>query len=127
MTSSIDLIPPRTLAELIGCTLLDLRNWRRLPPSHPRHLPAVTTNKRHQYDPVTICTWLQRPSQRRFLNTILAAYSPADVRAQWVQPPALAAALHVAPSSPANPREIGPGLLTPHDYPLPTTPMEIEQ
>lgn len=82
-------LTPDELADFLGCTIEDLKNWRRLAPDHPNHLPSTLVDGRRRYDPTTVVAWLvrnpKRLAQAKFLfderialhNTTLAALRDA--------------------------------------------------
>ena len=55
-----NLITPSTLAELLGVSIHDLRNWRRLPADHPRHIASTVKDCRHHFASPDIIDFLKR-------------------------------------------------------------------
>lgn len=59
-----NLITSTELADFLAVTIHDLKNWRRLAPEHPRHLPSTIIAGRHVYDPDEVVAWLVRNPER---------------------------------------------------------------
>lgn len=60
----LDLLTSPELAHLLGCTPADIKNWRRLPADHRRHLPSTVRGGRHYYTPADVVEWLVRNPRR---------------------------------------------------------------
>lgn len=89
-----NLITPSTLAELLGVSIHDLRNWRRLPTDHPRHIASTVKDCRHHFASPDIIDFLKRNADM------------AERVAGLFAPPVLALALkgcHPAANTPVEP------------------------
>lgn len=68
------------VADLLGVELHDLKNWRALPDGHPRQLLSAPMPGRHRYEAQAVYEWLQRPTNTRYREVILASFVPDAVR-----------------------------------------------
>ena len=74
------LLSPDDVSQLVGCAITDLRNWRRLPPEHPRCLASVKVDGKHQYEVATVEAWLERPENKLYAEHVIAAFVPDEIR-----------------------------------------------
>lgn len=72
---------PRQVSELLGCSMDDLRNWRR--PrilkggiANPRYLPTTAS---HHYEGDTLIEWLARPANRLYAEHVAASFAPTII------------------------------------------------
>ena len=72
--------PAEETADLLGTNVESLRNWRRLPAGHPRHLGAMLVGGRYMYDANVILAWLNRAENVAYKELILASFVPDGVR-----------------------------------------------
>ncbi len=78
--------PSEEVAELFATTVEQLRNWRRLPAEHPRHLGATSVDGKYQYDAQTVIAWMQRPENASYREIVIASFVPDRIR-DWFDPP----------------------------------------
>ena len=89
-----NLLDSAELADFLGCTTDDLKNWRRLPADHDGHLPSTRIAGRHCYDPTVVVSWLVRNPKRlahaKFLfderNALAHAAALSDAPAEPTPP-----------------------------------------
>lgn len=84
--------PTEEVAELFGTTAEQLRNWRRLPDDHPRHLAASCVDGRYRYDAISILEWMNRPENTTFREVVIASFVNPVIR-DWFERPVLPQAL----------------------------------
>ena len=69
----------REVAELLGEPLYSIRNWRRLPDTHPRHLPTLPDHAgHHQISAANLTRWLKRNPD--MAERVLSLFAPVSLR-----------------------------------------------
>ena len=66
-----NLLDTNELADFLGASIDDLKNWRRLPADHEGHLPSTLVDGRHRYAPDVVVAWLVRNPKRLALARFL--------------------------------------------------------
>ena len=77
------LLTPNEVADLLGCTVDDLKNWRRPHilaggEANPRWLPSIKVDGLHGYRHDDLLAFLRRPENGRFRDALVASLAPAD-------------------------------------------------
>ena len=79
---------PEKVRNILGVTNHSLKYWRRLPPSHPLHLPAIPDDTNPNlvwYDEAEVHAFIAR--NERYRNRALAAAAPDEDKEAFAPPP----------------------------------------